>query len=277
MVTVLWGLDRLGLGGRPPVAELAFASGGATVAVAAAVVRDVAVEPAARRLLPLLALTPAAIWWSSADPFFAAVGALGVMGVVRATVRPRADGAAVLGGVAFALAAHLSYGLVLLALVPTAVAIQRRRVRPLVVAAVAALAVGVVVTLVTGFVWWDGLAATRERYHAGIASVRPFGYFLVGNLAVFAVMIGPAAVAGLTRRAAPATLRALLLGGIAAVAVADLSGMSKAEVERIWIPFVPWVVVAGIAVAGGRRSGRAWLAAQVLVTVVLAVGIRSPW
>ena len=38
----------------------------------------------------------------------------------------------------------------------------------------------------------------------------------------------------------------LLLVGAAALSVvlADASGMSKSEVERIWLPFVPWLTVS---------------------------------
>ena len=62
----------------------------------------------------------------------------------------------------------------------------------------------------------------------------------------------------------------LVLTGAAAAIVlaADLSQMSKAEVERIWLPFVPWLLISsallprrwrtcGLARPGGRRPGRA--------------------
>ena len=63
---------------------------------------------------------------------------------------------------------------------------------------------------------------------------------------------------------------------LAAVAVADLSGLSKGEVERIWLPFVPWVLLATAALtpalraaAGSPRSSRSGIALQ--------AGVRSPW
>ena len=56
-------------------------------------------------------------------------------------------------------------------------------------------------------------------------------------------MVGPAALAGLARARGPA-FGALVLGAVGAVLLADVCGMSKAEVERIWMPFVPWVVLA---------------------------------
>ena len=36
------------------------------------------------------------------------------------------------------------------------------------------------------------------------------------------------------------------------VVLADLSGMSKAEVERIWLPFVPWLTALDCALLPER-------------------------
>jgi methylthioxylose transferase len=53
-----------------------------------------------------------------------------------------------------------------------------------------------------------------------------------------------------------------------AVLVADLSGLSKAEVERIWLPFAVWLI-AGTGLIPVRQA-RWWLAAQ----AVLALGVN---
>ncbi|MGA8209622.1 MAG: hypothetical protein WB798_05660, partial [Nocardioidaceae bacterium] len=49
----------------------------------------------------------------------------------------------------------------------------------------------------------------------------------------------------------------LLAGaGVAMVALAEASLMSKAEVERIWLPFVPWLLVScALLPEGWRRRG----------------------
>ncbi len=182
-----------------------------------------------------------------------------------------------LGGLAFVATAYLSYGLVLLALIPLAVAVVRRRLRPVLLAAGVGAVTLLVITAVSGFAWWDGAAATKERYYAGVGGIRPYDFFLLADLAAFAIMIGPAAVAGLGHRPRTRAFGAVVLGAVGAVLLADLSGLSKAEIERIWIPFVPWVVLAATAVATTRRSTRGWLAAQALVTILVAVGVRSPW
>ncbi len=280
MVLVLWTLDRLGLGGAGSNLALVLAGGAASIVAALVALREVAGEAAARAAAPFLVLAPAAIWWSSGDAFFAGVSAWAVTLVVLATGedRPRADWLALGGGLLFGATAMLSYGLVLLALIPVVVAVARRRGRPLVIAALGAMGV-LLLFLAAGFWWLAGLEATRIQYWAGVASRRPYSYFLVGNLAAFGLAVGPAAAVGLARLR---DRRAwLLVGGVlAAVALADLSGMSKAEVERIWLPFVPWVLLATVAVAGTRtRSGsmRIWLCGQAAVAIVIQAAVRSPW
>jgi hypothetical protein len=181
----------------------------------------------------------------------------------------------VVGGLLLGLALFCSYGLVLLAAVPLAVAVGRRRVRPLVVAL---LAVSVVVAAfaATGFWWLDGYLATRGEYLQSAAMHRPYGYFLVGNLAAFALWLGPAVAIGLARLR---DRRVWLLagGGLAAILAANLSGMSKAEVERIWLPFLPWIVVATAALPSGPVATRVLLGAQATLAIAVAVGVSTLW
>jgi len=278
MVVVLWVMDRVGLSGVRWNSALVFGGGAAAVVAVLVATRDVAGELIARRALPFLVLAPAAVAWTSGDPFFAGVSAWAVAALVLATSRSgwRADMLAVVGGVLFAATAFLSYGLVLLAIIPMVIAGWRRRPRVLVIAgAVVAIAV-VLIWAGTGFAWWNGLAATRVRYFHGVGGRRPYDYFLLANLAAFAVAIGPAIAVALTKvRRGPF---ALLVGAaLAVVLLADVSGMSKAEVERIWLPFVPWVMVAGALLATRRRAAVGWLSLQAVGAVVLAVAIRSPW
>jgi hypothetical protein len=68
---------------------------------------------------------------------------------------------------------------------------------------------------------------------------------------------------------APAVV--LPLAALAAVAAADLSQMSRGEVERIWLPFVPWLALAA---PGDRRP---WLAVQAGVALVVQASLVSPW
>jgi hypothetical protein len=276
MTLLLWAFDRLGLSGPWWVAVLEIA-GGASASVAAVIaLREVAGEDRARAAAPFLAFAPAAVTVaSSGDAFFAGVGAWSVASLVLATGRDgrRADGLSILGGVLFGATIFLSYGLVLLAAIPVTVAIARRQVRLLLVAAAGTAAV-VLAFLGAGFWWVDGFLATRVQYLASVARDRPSFYFVLANLAAFAIVLGPAAMAGLARlRDRPVWL--LVGGALVAVALADLSGMSKAEVERIWLPFVPWVLVATAALP--RPERRAWLTLTVTAGLAFQLLVRMPW
>jgi hypothetical protein len=270
-------LDRIGLGSPWVVAAIEVAGGAVAVAAVLVTVRNVAGERMARRAAPFVAVAPAAIWMvTSADAFFAGVGACAVALVVLATSRTgaRSTRCACVGGVLFGALMLLSYGLVLLAVVPTAIALHRRRLRPLVTATLGAAAV-VAAFAAAGFWWLDGLDATRARYAAGVASRRPYWPFLLADIACLAVVLGPAIAVALARLR-NRRLWWVVGGALVAIGVAAASGMSKGEVERIWLPFAIWVLPAG-AVLAAERHGARWLGAQVGFTILLQTLVRSPW
>jgi hypothetical protein len=60
-----------------------------------------------------------------------------------------------------------------------------------------------------------------------------------------------------------------------AVVVADVSRMSKAEVERIWLPFVPWLL---LSVALLPERWRRWgLALQLLTALLVQHLLYTSW
>ena len=288
---VFWVLDRIGLGGPGWAAALVILGGGMAVAATLIAARAVAGEGPARTAAPFLVLGPSALWVAtSADALFAGVIAAGIALMVVSTCRPvgpMGNVQALAGGAVLALALHLTYGTVPLLLVPLAVAISRRRIRPILVAGIGASAVTAAFTF-GGFWWFDGLALTHEFYWDGIASRRPWTYHLIaGNPSLLAISVGPAAVAGLfvlvarqRRGESPGWARSpalLPLAGFVAVLVANLSMMSKGEVERIWLPFVPWLILAAVAVGLDEGRIRRWLWPQVAIAVVLQAVLDSPW
>ena len=279
MELLLWATAHLGLQGIGWVTVLALAGGAAAGAAALVALREVAGEDRARVALPFVVLAPAAVWWSSGDAFFAGVSAWAAAALILATGRDgrRSDALAVVGGLLFGITAFLSYGLVLLAFIPLGVVVWRRRFRPLVLAACASVAV-FVAFLAAGFSWLSGLAATRTQYLLGASGGRPYKYFLFADLAAFALAVGPAAAVGLARLR-DQRIWLLVGGALAAIVLADISGMSKAEVERIWLPFVPWVLLATSAFAATRRprSARFWLGMQAASAVLIELAVRSPW
>lgn len=253
-------LFRLGLGGDL-VAPLVIVALAATASAAVLVtVRAVDSEDTARRVAPFLVVMPAGLWMAvSADGMFAAVGAWGIAAMALAATaqrrgRRRAVGVtyAVLAGLLLGYCVMLSYGLPLLGLVGLAVLAATRCWWPFPIVAGSA-AVVVLAFAAGGFVWWEALPVLRERYYDGIASDREASYWIWANLAVLAVSAGPMVWGALTHTAtrARALWRGayrptliLVAGAVLMVTLADLSLMSKAEVERIWLPFVPWLTVA---------------------------------
>ncbi|MHA4813580.1 hypothetical protein ACXZ65_04390 [Streptomyces aculeolatus] len=148
-----------------------------------------------------------------------------------------------------------------------------------------ALPVAVVFTA-AGFWWWEGYTLLHERYYQGFGGERPYSYWVWANLAVAALSAGLAAVAG-TRRAvraawprgagrssayAPAVMA---VAALACLVAADLSGLSKAETERIWLPFTLWLLPAAALLPA--RDHRAWLAAQAGVALVVNHLLITSW
>jgi hypothetical protein len=247
------------------------------VAAALVALRAVAGPTPARAAAPFVALAPACVFATANDAWFAGVAGWSAALVVVASGRTdrRGDLAALGGGLLAGVAAYLTYPAGLFLLPGPVVALVRRRIRPLVIAALGAALVVASVSL-SGFSWTAGLAETRRQYGDSVARFRPYWYFVFADLAILAVAVGPAVIAGLARlrdRRAWWLVGAALVG----VAAADLSGMSKAEVERIWLPFVPWLALAGCALptSGWRRTG--WLAVQVVPALALQMTLRSPW
>ncbi|MGH7534780.1 MAG: hypothetical protein ACREMG_04275, partial [Gemmatimonadales bacterium] len=116
-VLLLWSLDRLGLGGGGWAAALVIVGGAAAVPAVLVALWETAGAATARRCAAFLVLSPAALYVATtADAFFAGVGAWAVALVVLATGSRgrRANLLAAGGGLLFGVTAMLSYGLVLL-------------------------------------------------------------------------------------------------------------------------------------------------------------------
>nr|WP_245170999.1 hypothetical protein [Streptomyces decoyicus] len=290
------GLDRIGLGGGGWAGIWCITVGTSAVAAVLITLRALTDEPTARRAAPFLVLAPAAVWvGTSADGYFAAVAAwslaLLALAATRRTLHPAA--AALAGGLLFGLTCYLSYGLTLIALIATAILLLTRTMRPLPLVAAGAAVVAAGFTL-AGFSWWEGYHLLVERYYQGAAAVRPYAYWVWGNLACTVLITGLAAVAGLRRVlvAAPTALRglrpsagrlrapsdrlaALVLAVLLALLVADLSGMSKAETERIWLPFAVWLPAACALLPPARR--RPWLTAQAVLALLVNHLLYTGW
>jgi hypothetical protein len=277
------GLVSVGLGSAFASAMTVTLIGCTTPVAVLIALRRLGVEDVARRVAPFLVLAPAAIWVAvSADGVFAAVAAWGLAAVAAATVSTRRAGAWGWGAVAGLLLGCcllLSYGLVLLAPLVLATMLAGRSWRPL-----PAVAVGSVVPVLTfaayGFRLWDAYPVLNDRYWAGIAASRPAAYWLWGDLAALAISAGPALGAGLgsllaAGRRSPRVVRLLVAAAALAIVLADASRMSKAEVERIWLPFVPWLLLSTASLP--PRWHRPMLGTQVVVALLMQHLVLTNW
>lgn len=277
-------LVRLGLGSGFAAGAVVILIAATTPLAVAVTLRSLGVEPQARAVLPFLVFGPFAIWQAvSADAMFAAVVAWGVAVLAIGATRRKA-GWLVLSGLLLGYGVMLSYGLVLMAVLALAVPLVTRTWRPVViVGAVAAGVVGLFAGL--GFNYWLALPALHDRYWAGIASGRPNWYWVWADVAVLLFCAGPvlgAALAsgsqelrGAIRHPSRHVVGSLVVGAIATVALADFSLMSKAEVERIWLPFVPWLLISTYWLP--RSWARPALAGQMVFALVVQHLLWSRW
>lgn len=292
-------MSRIGLGGGGPSGVLCILVGASAPVAVAVTLRALGTdggERLARAALPFGVLAPVAIWVGvSADGLYAGVLAWAVALLALAAGEQRRTGrlgvvSALGAGLLFGACLYFSYGLALAGLFPVAVLLLTRRVRPV---AVATLGVAAVASAFTsaGFWWYEGFRLTKVLYEQPMqfgSADRSYGYWVWAAPAAFAVTLGPATVAGLRRvvAGAPVALRrsgpvgqraltALCSAALVAVLVADVSGLSRGETERIWLPFAMWLVPAAGMLP--PRHARWWLLAQAVVALAVNHLLTPPW
>jgi hypothetical protein len=113
------------------------------------------------------------------------------------------------------------------------------------------------------------LRATEAVYRHSLAQIRPYWFWVLGSPVAWMVSAGLALTGGwlvAARRRDPAAVALL-----AVIAIAAVMGFTKAETERIWLPFVPLACAAAATAIPPRWLGAvlAALALQALVTQLL--------
>lgn len=299
-------LVRLGLGSALAAGFVVLIVGASTVMAVMIALRALGAEEYARRAVPFLVFTPAAIWIAvSGDGLFMAVAAWGICALALATATAGARRVvwSLAAGVLLGYCVMMSYGLPLLGILAVAVLWVGKSWVPLPIAVAAALGV-VGLFAINGFAWWEAFPVLQQRYWDGVASRRPPEYWMWGNLAAFAVSAGPAIGASAaavgagvlgslrsrvgsrkhesargdrgTRQHDPLTVVLVLAAaGWLMVMAADLSNMSRAEVERIWLPFIPWATLALATLGSATRS---WLLAlQIGFAIIVQSLLSTGW
>lgn len=282
------GLVHLGLGSWLASGLVVIVLAASTPVAVLITLRRLGAESIARAAAPFLALGPVAVWLAvSGDAMFGAVAAWGLCALACAATTRRVPMLilwALAAGLLLGACVMLSYGLPLLGVLALAILWLARSWWPLPIAAGAAVGV-VLVFAGFGFRWWEAYPVLVDRYWAGIASRRPFTYWVWGNLAALSISAGPvvgASVAVVLRRlrrpfpvGAARVAVVLTAAALVIILLADLSMMSKAEVERIWVPFVPWLLI-GTALLP-ERLRRPALGLQLVTALLVQHLLLTGW
>lgn len=288
-VLFFWVLVQLGLGGWLAAGMTVIILASTTPVAVLITLRRLGAESPARVAAPYIVLGPAAVWAAvSADAMFAAVAAWGLCCLAISATSHRwwsVGGWGVAAGILLGSCVMLSYGLTILGLLAIAILIAAGNWRPMPWAVGAALAV-ILAFAFGGFAWWRAYPVLVDRYWDGYASRRPATYWTWANLASLAISAGPVigaitavVVAGARRvRSAGTHHRVVLLlvgAALTSVAIADISQMSKSEVERIWLPFIPWMLVGASMLP--ERWHRVGLITQLLFALLVQHLLRTEW
>jgi methylthioxylose transferase len=268
-------LHLLGIDTAPGMAALTIGVGALSIPLAYLLARTLLEERRARVATLLYVFAPNALLYgaTSADALYATLALLAALPLARAAVaaRPRREAAA--GSGMLALASCFSYANLAIAAWASLLAAQRADPRR---AAGIAAACGLAVIalygglhLATGYDPIGVLEATETVYREGIASRRPYEFWVFGSPTAFLVALGlPTAWYALrSAGAGDAAARALL----AVLVTAAVLGFTKAETERIYLFLVPLACATAAATLPERRLPLVLgaLAAQVLATELL--------
>jgi methylthioxylose transferase len=301
-ILLLKGLAAIGLSAPWVAGALSFLGIAVTVVAVGLTTRILGGPFAMRRMLPFFTVAPFLVWMAtSADAFYTGVASAGVAFAGVGVARVRTRGQLMFGFVAGLLlgsALFLTYGAATLAPLVVAVlfAACQQPVRPVfqrVLRVGGSAVVGVALVFAAfwtqGFLWFRGLRVTNKFYWDGSAYFRTWTYFLLANVAVLIIAVGPAVIAGIV------TLRnrrlwVLVGSAIVCLLIAESSQYAKGEVERIWLLFMPWLVPATAALtmtaftehssSVGEQPAPApfrWLAVQAALAVILQSVLRSKW
>jgi hypothetical protein len=267
---LLLSLHLLGIRTAQAMAALCIGAGSLCAPLAYDLGRTLSGEERGRAAGLLTAFSPSLLLFgvTSADYLYAALGMATACLLVRPGRAPRAAGMAI-----GAVAALFSW--LLLAVPAWAVLVTLRREgarRALIMATgcvLALIAFNGGLALGTGYDPFGALRSTQQVYGNSLAAVRPYAFWVFGSPTAWLVMLGiPTAWLALRSltRLDPA---AMALAGV--VTVAAIAGFTKAETERIWLPFVPLACVAAAArLEPSRIRPLLWaLAAQALASALL--------
>ncbi len=267
-------LDFFGIETPEAMAALTIVAGAAATPVLYALGRQLFDEKTARVASLLFIFVPTALLYgaTSADSLFAALGLIAVPLMLS-----RRGFVVFFGTLCLAVATFFSYAL--LAIAGWAGLVKWRRDGFISMLSLATLCLVVLVAFYAILAWTTGfdvtgaIEATHDRYYKGVASVRPYLFYLFGSPAAFLIMLGPVAWFA-SRSLGSREITALALAAVILVAV--VGGYTKAETERIWLFLVPLACLSA-ARALPDRYLKPMLVALAAQAVLIEVLFDTTW
>jgi hypothetical protein len=281
-------LHALGIDTAGGMAALTIAIGALSVPLVYALGRQLLDEAQARIATLLYAFAPSAVLHgvTSADALFATLAVLaGALllarrrGGLQRGAAPPFDGIlAALGPAAFALASFFSYANLAVGALAAIVTLRRdglRRALALSAACAAALlAFYGLLHLLTGFDPIGALRSTEIVYREGVASNRPYAFWVFGSPVAFLLAAGvPLAWLALRALGAGETVAVALFS---VVIVSAVLGFTKAETERIYLFLVPFLCLAA-ATTLSRRYLTPVLGLLALQAIATELAFETVW
>ena len=263
-------LYLLGIDSAEGMAALTIGVGALSVPLTYLLARELLEERHARVATLLYLFAPSAVLHgaTSADALFATLGVLAAAALLarRRVVR-------ILGPPALALASFFSYAHLAVGAVAAIVAMRRDGLRQAVVLSAGCAGALVVfyglLHLATGFDPVGAIQSAEIVYRAGVASGRPYVFWLFGSPVAFLIAAGlPLAWLGLRALGAG---HAMAVALFAVIGLSAALGFTKAETERIYLFLVPMLCVAAATALPERRVPAVLgaLAVQALATETL--------
>jgi hypothetical protein len=269
-------LDALGIRTPGGMAALCIGVGALGVPLTYLLGRRLLSDAAARRATLLLAFAPGALLFgvTSADAFYLTLGVLAAWPLVGRSWAARVTGAAIL-----AVASLFAWSLLAAGAWAALVVLRRDGPRAALLLSATCgacvLAFYAALYAATGFDPIGALLATGDVYRAGVASTRPYWYWLLGSPTAFLVVLGLPITWHALRSLADG--RTLAVAIFAVLGLAAALGFTKAETERIWLFFAPFVCLAAAAGPGARAPLRPLLAALAIQALAWELVFDTIW
>jgi 4-amino-4-deoxy-L-arabinose transferase-like glycosyltransferase len=219
----------------------------------------------------LMALAPQALLMgvTTGDAVYLTIGLIAAWPLARARTGSDPGLARVLGAVLLAVASLFAWSLLAIGAWAAILAWSREGLRSAIelsaICGVVLLAFHGAFAALTGFDPIGTVRATEDVYRLGVASIRPYWYWLFGSPVGFLLVLGLPISWLALRELARGTPEAVAIFSV--LAIAAVMGFTKAETERIWLFFAPFVCLAA-ARALARRP-------ELLVPVAAALAAQA--